>query len=168
MSECTQELLAPLTDAVWREALVSRLQSSASFMAGGREIGQICCNKRRSYTIYPPVQHTFSALLLTPLDQVRVVIVGQDPYHGPGQAHGLCFLVLPGQALPPSLKNMYAKLQANPQVTTFPSAPPCHGHLVRWAQQGVLLLNTVLSVQQGQANAHQKQGWEVVTDVILQ
>ena len=119
--------------------------------------------------IYPPLP--LCALALTPLSGVKVVIVGQDPYHGPGQAQGLAFSVAPGMALPPSLRNLFKELaweasQANP--TEPPRPLPSSGSLVRWAQQGVLLLNTCLTVEQGQPASHANQGWEVLTDAMLQ
>lgn len=119
--------------------------------------------------IYPP--QPLRALALTPLSAVKVVIVGQDPYHGPGQAEGLAFSVAPGMALPPSLRNLFKELvreaaQANPLAPPVPL--PSSGSLVRWAQQGVLLLNTCLTVEQGQPASHAGQGWEALTDAILQ
>ena len=121
---------------------------------------------RKSYTIYPPAQDTFSALNWTPLHQVKVVIVGQDPYHGPDQAHGLCFSVRKGVRTPPSLRNIYKELNDDPLITNFTTFPS-HGNLERWAKQGVLMINTVLTVRQGDANSHKNKGWELVTDEIL-
>jgi uracil-DNA glycosylase len=114
-------------------------------------------------TIYPAGSNWFAAFNHTPFDQVKVVILGQDPYHGPNQAHGLCFSVLPGIAIPPSLRNMYQELQTDLGVTT-----PDHGCLTHWAQQGVLLLNATLTVEQGNAGAHQGKGWEQFTDRAVQ
>jgi len=114
-------------------------------------------------TIYPHSSHWFHALEATPLDQVKVVILGQDPYHQPGQAHGLCFSVQPGVKVPPSLVNIYKELATDLDVT-----PVAHGFLESWARQGVLLLNTVLTVEQGNAGAHQGQGWERFTDRVIQ
>ena len=111
-------------------------------------------------TIYPPAP--FRALTLTPLSQVRVVILGQDPYHGPGQAEGLAFSVAPGVRLPPSLRNIFKELQQRLQVPV-----PAQGSLVRWAQQGVLLLNTCLTVEAGQPASHARWGWEVLTDQLV-
>ncbi|MFN3587540.1 MAG: uracil-DNA glycosylase, partial [Moraxellaceae bacterium] len=104
----------------------------------------------------------FAALDHTPLSQVRVVILGQDPYHGPGQAHGLCFSVRRGVAPPPSLLNIFKEIHADLGIR-----PPAHGELTHWAQQGVLLLNSVLSVQAGQAGSHQGRGWEAFTDAVI-
>lgn len=100
------------------------------------------------------------------MEKVKVVIVGQDPYHGPNQGHGLCFSVRKGVAIPPSLKNIYKELMNDPDVE-FPETRPTHGYLERWTRQGVLLLNTVLTVRRGEANSHKKKGWEDVTDEIL-
>ena len=109
--------------------------------------------------IYPPGPQIFAAFDATPFDAVKVVILGQDPYHGPGQAHGLCFSVLPGVPVPPSLVNIFKELNADLGI-----APPDHGCLLPWARQGVLLLNAVLTVEEGRAGAHQGQGWEGFTD----
>jgi uracil-DNA glycosylase len=109
--------------------------------------------------LYPEPDHWFRAFELTPFDQVRVVILGQDPYHGEGQAHGLCFSVPPGLAVPPSLRNIYKELESDLSI-----APAAHGCLVSWAQQGVLLLNSVLTVEQACAGSHQDRGWERFTD----
>lgn len=114
-------------------------------------------------TIYPDMYDIFNALHYTDYDQVKVVILGQDPYHGPGQAHGLSFSVQPGVAIPPSLKNMYKELQDDLGCTI-----PNHGYLKSWADQGVLLLNTSLTVVANQANSHQKIGWEKFTDKVIQ
>ena len=112
--------------------------------------------------IFPPGPQIFNALNTTPLDKVRVVILGQDPYHNPGQAHGLCFSVLPGVAPPPSLLNIYKELQRDTGFT-----PPGHGYLQHWAEQGVLLLNAVLTVERFKAASHQGKGWERFTDAVI-
>lgn len=109
--------------------------------------------------IYPKPTEYFNAFAHTPFDKVKVVILGQDPYHGPGQAHGLAFSVRPGVQLPPSLRNIYKELKTDVGVN-----PPDHGYLMPWADQGVLLLNSVLTVEEGKAGAHQKKGWEKLTD----
>lgn len=114
-------------------------------------------------SIYPDMYHIFSALELTPFEEVKVVILGQDPYHGPNQAHGLSFSVQPGVKIPPSLVNIYKELEDD---LGYP--PVSHGFLESWAKQGVLLLNTVLTVRNGQAYSHRGQGWENLTDVIIQ
>ena len=120
--------------------------------------GEIAAGK----TIYPPQDAWFRALELTPLDAVRVVILGQDPYHGAGQAHGLCFSVPQGVRPPPSLLNIYKELQSDLGIPR-----PTHGFLEHWAKQGVLLLNSVLTVEMGKAAAHSKKGWEQFTDAIV-
>lgn len=112
--------------------------------------------------VFPPKEDRFRALELTPLDMVRVVILGQDPYHGPGQAHGLSFSVRPGVKVPPSLVNIYKELHADLGIT-----PARHGFLESWARQGVLLLNTVMSVESGRAGSHRGRGWETFTDAII-
>ncbi|WP_413112992.1 uracil-DNA glycosylase [Thaumasiovibrio sp. DFM-14] len=114
--------------------------------------------------IYPPEKDVFSAFELTPLDDVKVVILGQDPYHGPNQAHGLCFSVLPAVKVPPSLANMYKELATDIAGFEIPE----HGYLKSWAEQGVLLLNTVLTVEQGKAHSHAKLGWETFTDRVIE
>ena len=113
--------------------------------------------------IYPPVSRIFAALDATPFEDARVVILGQDPYHGPGQAHGLCFSVQPGVSVPPSLQNVYKELQRDLGI-----APPGHGYLQAWADRGVLLLNSVLTVEDGRAGAHAGKGWEGFTDHIVE
>ncbi|MCL1631360.1 uracil-DNA glycosylase [Sporolactobacillus sp. CPB3-1] len=113
-------------------------------------------------TIYPDMYDLFNALKLTPYEKVKVVILGQDPYHEPGQAHGLSFSVLPGVKQPPSLQNIFKELESDLGCTT-----PKHGCLIEWAKQGVLLLNTVLSVRRGAANSHKGMGWEQFTDAVI-
>ena len=115
--------------------------------------------KQLGKTIYPAAEHWFAAYNTTPFDKVKVVILGQDPYHGPNQAHGLCFSVMPGVKIPPSLVNIYKELESDLGV---PRAT--HGCLNHWAEQGVLLLNATLTVEDGKAGAHQKLGWETFTD----
>lgn len=114
--------------------------------------------------VYPPHNEVFSAFSLTEFDQVKVVILGQDPYHGPNQAHGLAFSVKPPVAPPPSLVNMYKELAQD--IPNFEI--PKHGYLIDWAKQGVLLLNTVLTVEQGQAHSHARFGWETFTDKVIE
>ena len=114
-------------------------------------------------TVYPPSDEIFSAMHLTPLKDVKVVILGQDPYHEPGQAHGLCFSVKPGQEIPPSLENIYKELHDD-----LGCYIPNNGFLESWAKQGVLLLNTVLTVRAHAANSHQGKGWEYFTDAIIE
>ncbi|MBE8566413.1 uracil-DNA glycosylase [Vibrio sp. OPT20] len=114
-------------------------------------------------TIYPPQEQVFSAFDMTPFESVRVVILGQDPYHGANQAHGLAFSVLPGVKIPPSLRNMYKELAQDIEGFEIPS----HGYLDTWASQGVLMLNTVLTVEEAKAHSHAKCGWETFTDTII-
>jgi uracil-DNA glycosylase len=118
--------------------------------------------KARGARIYPPGPRIFAALDATPFDRVRVVILGQDPYHGAGQAHGLCFSVPPGTPVPPSLENIFKELQRDLGLPR-----PGHGYLQHWAEQGVLLLNAVLTVEDGRAGAHAGQGWEGFTDHVV-
>ncbi|KUF23625.1 MULTISPECIES: uracil-DNA glycosylase [Xanthomonas] len=113
--------------------------------------------------VFPPGPQIFAAFDATPFEQVKVVILGQDPYHGEGQAHGLCFSVLPGVPVPPSLLNIYKEIQDDLGL-----ARPDHGYLMPWARQGVLLLNAVLTVEQGRAGAHQNKGWEGFTDHVVE
>ena len=142
-----QDALGPQKEAEYFTRLMARVESE-------REAGKV---------IYPPQQDVFNALRYTPLESVKVVILGQDPYHGPDQAHGLCFSVLPGVKTPPSLVNIYKELAADIDGFVIPK----HGTLTRWAEQGVLLLNTVLTVEQGKAHSHAKWGWETFTDAVI-
>jgi len=119
--------------------------------------------KRAGKVLYPPGPDIFNAFAHTPFDRVRVVILGQDPYHGPGQAHGLCFSVRPGVPVPPSLQNIFAEIERDLGLPR-----PDHGCLTPWAEQGVLLLNSVLTVEQGHAGAHQNKGWEGFTDAAIE
>ncbi|BAC14085.1 uracil-DNA glycosylase [Oceanobacillus iheyensis HTE831] len=121
---------------------------------------------KKEYTeekIHPAMEDIFNALHFTPFHKVKVVILGQDPYHGPDQAHGLSFSVQPGITIPPSLKNIFKEL-----THEFGMSMPTHGHLTHWAKQGVLLLNNVLTVREGKAHSHRGQGWEVFTDKVIQ
>ncbi len=145
-------------DRGWSEHLAGEfeqpyMQALADFLAAEEAAGKV---------LYPASQHCFNALNSTPVDQVSVVILGQDPYHGPGQAHGLCFSVRADVPPPPSLVNIFKEQQADIGITV-----PDHGCLQPWAEQGVLLLNSVLTVVQGQAGAHQGQGWETFTDRVI-
>ena len=119
--------------------------------------------KAHGKRIYPPGAQIFAALEATPFDQVKVVVLGQDPYHGPGQAHGLCFSVPPGVEVPPSLVNIFKEIERDLGI-----ARPRHGYLMPWARQGVLLLNAVLTVEAGRAGSHQGKGWEGFTDHIVE
>ena len=122
--------------------------------------------KRAGKVIYPAADHWFAAYDITPFEAVKVVILGQDPYHGPGQAHGLCFSVPPGVEIPPSLVNIYRELESDyRELESDLGIPPArHGCLTHWAEQGVLLLNATLTVERSRAGAHQGRGWETFTD----
>ncbi len=117
---------------------------------------------RSTVTVYPPENEVFRAFSLTPPDQVRVVILGQDPYHGAGEANGLAFSVREGVKIPPSLRNMFQELDSD-----LHCPPPSHGDLTGWAKQGVLLLNTVLTVEKDRANSHKNFGWQTFTDAVV-
>jgi len=142
----------------WRGPLAGEFD--APYMAALRQF--LKDERAEGKRIFPAASEWFRALDLTPLDRVRVVILGQDPYHGPGQAHGLCFSVRPGVRPPPSLVNIYKELD-----TDLGIARPAHGFLEHWARQGVLLLNSVLTVEMAQAASHRDRGWETFTDAII-
>jgi len=126
------------------------------------ELQQFVAAERARATVYPQPDEVFAALHLTPFSQVKAVILGQDPYHGPNQAHGLCFSVRPGVRPPPSLQNIFKELESDLGIP-----PPAHGCLDSWARQGVLLLNASLTVRAGKAASHQGKGWETFTDAVL-
>ena len=128
-----------------------------------KELYQFVRQEYESTTIYPPADDIFNAFHFTPLSKVKVLLLGQDPYHGERQAHGLSFSVLPKQDIPPSLQNIYQELHDDLGCTI-----PEHGYLKKWADQGVLLLNTVLTVSAHQPNSHQGKGWERFTDAVIQ
>lgn len=142
----------------WRAALAPVLQTPEARRLGGWLSQEEAAGK----LVYPPRGQRLRALELTPLHEIRAVILGQDPYHGPGQAHGLCFSVPAGVRSPPSLVNIYKELREDLGV----EVPP-HGNLERWARQGVLLLNTCLTVEAGQAGSHAGKGWEAITDAAV-
>jgi uracil-DNA glycosylase len=142
----------------WREALAAEVDAEWF-----RELGRFVDAARAAGPVFPPEHDVFNAFTVTPLDAVKVVLVGQDPYHDEGQAHGLCFSVRPGVAPPPSLVNVYKELALD--VSGF--ARPAHGHLAAWATQGVLLLNTVLTVEAHRPGSHARRGWERFTDAAL-
>ena len=142
----------------WRGALEPALALPQSRKLGGFLTAQEAAGK----AIYPPRGSRLAALALTPLDAVKVVILGQDPYHGPGQAHGLCFSVQKGIKVPPSLVNIYKEIEADLGLPR-----PGHGNLESWARQGVLLLNNALTVEDGRAGSHQNMGWEAITDAAV-
>ena len=147
-------------DSSWLEVLAHEF--SQPYMTELRQF--LLEEKRKGKVIYPKGSEYFNALDSTPFDRVKVIILGQDPYHGPGQAHGLCFSVQKGVQLPPSLKNIFKEV-----VDEYPDREikyP-HGNLTGWARQGVLLLNSVLTVERGRAASHQGRGWETFTDQIV-
>ncbi|MCA9709145.1 MAG: uracil-DNA glycosylase [Myxococcales bacterium] len=118
--------------------------------------------ERAQHSVFPPADQVFSAFTLTPFDRVKVVVLGQDPYHDDGQAHGLAFSVAPDVAIPPSLRNIHTELRSDLGIE-----PPSHGHLAAWARQGVMLLNTVLTVRAHEPNSHRQKGWERFTDAAI-
>ncbi len=141
----------------WREALAD--QWEAPYFG---ELARFVHDEYRNGTVYPPASQVFAAFDACPFDRVRVVILGQDPYHGPGQANGLCFSVNPGVRMPPSLVNIFR------EVSDDTGAPfPADGNLDRWARQGVLLLNATLTVREHSAGSHQRHGWETFTDAAI-
>lgn len=142
----------------WKAPLLPEFE--ADYMAQLRAF--LIAEKAAGKHIFPKGGEWFRAMDLTPLDKVRVVILGQDPYHGPGQAHGLCFSVKPGVRPPPSLVNIYKELQSDLGIER-----PRHGFLEHWANQGVLLLNSVLTVEMAKAASHQGKGWERFTDAVI-
>jgi uracil-DNA glycosylase len=148
--------MAPKTD--WNPIL--RAELDAPYF---KELQQFVAAERSRQRIYPPQAEVFAALHLTPYDSVKVLILGQDPYHGADQAHGLCFSVRPGVPLPPSLENIFTELANDVGVQR-----PDHGCLDGWARQGVLLLNATLTVRAGQAASHQGKGWERFTDAVIE
>jgi uracil-DNA glycosylase len=156
-------------EASWKQALLPEFE--APYMARLRAF--LAAQKAQRKAVYPPGDEIFAALDRTPLDAVKVVIIGQDPYHGPGQAMGLCFSVRPEVPIPPSLVNIFREINTDMTDPDVPGGNP-QGHLgdsgllTGWADQGVLLLNAVLTVERGQAGAHRGQGWEQFTDRIVE
>ena len=150
--------LSSLTSPTWRPHLM-KPASTSSFS----RLVSFVSNERAKKKIYPPEDEVFSAFNLTPFSTIKVVIVGQDPYHGPNQGHGLSFSVKPGVAIPPSLRNIYKEAMSDGSL----SRKPNHGYLKSWAEQGVFMLNSVLTVRGGEANSHQKRGWEEFTDSVI-
>lgn len=150
--------LNPQIDNSWKELLKEEF-GKPYFPA----LKSFLLQEKQQNTIYPPGNQIFSAFNHTPFDKVKVVIIGQDPYHGPGQAHGLCFSVPHGIAPPPSLANIFKELKADIGIPV-----PKHGNLQKWAKQGVLLLNATLTVRANHAGSHQKKGWEIFTDKVIE
>ena len=142
----------------WSQVLKETLESPTF-----RKLERFVDAERRAHTVYPSEEDLFSAFRLTPFERVRVLLLGQDPYHGPGQAHGLAFSVQPGVPPPPSLVNIFKELKSDLGLPL-----PADGSLVPWAEQGVLLLNAVLTVRDGEPNSHARHGWEEFTDTVIQ
>jgi len=147
-----------LKDNSWREVLASEVKKSYI-----KDIIKYVEQERKTATVYPPENEVFTAFNLTPFNDVKVVIIGQDPYIKEGQAHGLSFSVKKGVAVPPSLKNIYIALERT--ITGFKA--PKHGYLEKWAKQGVLMLNATLTVEAEKSNSHQKCGWQTFTDEVI-
>ncbi|RDG34706.1 uracil-DNA glycosylase [Streptomyces corynorhini] len=127
-----------------------------------KELTGFVAEEREKGAVYPPREEVFAALEATPYERVKVLVLGQDPYHGAGQGHGLCFSVRPGVRTPPSLRNIYKEMKEE-----LGHPVPDNGYLMPWAEQGVLLLNAVLTVREGEANSHKGKGWEKVTDAVI-
>ncbi|MEU5542903.1 uracil-DNA glycosylase [Streptomyces sioyaensis] len=156
----TPEVVDVVTDMLpesWREVLGEEWEKPYL-----KELSDFVEQERANGPVYPPREQVFAALEATPYDQVKVLILGQDPYHGAGQGHGLCFSVQPGVKTPPSLRNIYKEMKEE-----LGHPIPDNGYLMPWAQQGVLLLNAVLTVREAEANSHKGKGWEKVTDAVI-
>lgn len=141
----------------WQDVLEEEFQKDSY-----QQLREFLKQEYQTQTVFPDMFHIYEALELTPYEEVKVVILGQDPYHGPNQAHGLAFSVQPGVKIPPSLMNIYKELESDLGIP-----PVSHGYLTAWAKQGVLLLNTVLTVRNGQAYSHRGKGWEQITDAVI-
>ncbi|MEI6683224.1 MAG: uracil-DNA glycosylase [Bacteroidota bacterium] len=151
------EKVNPVIDESWKTVLGAEFEKTYFL-----NLKNFLVEEKQKYRIYPPGKMIFNAFDHTPFDRVKVVLLGQDPYHGPGQAHGLCFSVPAGIQKPPSLVNILKELQSDIGLD-----PPVHGDLTRWADQGVLLLNATLTVRENQAGSHQNRGWETFTDAAI-
>lgn len=149
--------IRPVIDPQWGEVL--REEFAKPYFAGLKEF---LVEERKKYRVFPPGSLIFNAFNQTPFQQTRVVLIGQDPYHGAGQAHGLCFSVPPGVPPPPSLINIFKEIERDLKIPR-----PAHGNLTTWANQGVLLLNATLTVRENQAGSHQGKGWERFTDAAI-
>ncbi len=149
--------VSPQIEESWRELLIDEFHSDY-FLA----LKEFLVNEKKNITVYPPGKHIFNAYNRTPVDKVKVVIIGQDPYHGKGQAHGLCFSVQRGIKTPPSLQNIFKELKSDLNIPV-----PSHGNLVHWTDEGVFLLNATLTVRASQAGSHQNKGWETFTDATI-
>jgi uracil-DNA glycosylase len=149
----------PKLETGWKNAL--KKEFDQPYMSSLKKF--LVSEKQKGISVYPPGNLIFSAFNLTPFDKVKVVILGQDPYHGPGQAHGLSFSVPDGTRQPPSLQNIFKELQADLGIPNSQST----GNLSKWAEQGVFLLNAILTVQANNAASHQQKGWEIFTDAVI-
>ncbi len=149
--------ITPQLDSTWLEALSAEFKKDYF-----NRLKFFLQNEKSAYKIYPPGQKIFAAFDATPFNKVKVVVIGQDPYHGPGQANGLSFSVAKGVRVPPSLQNIYKELESDLALT-----PAEHGDLTPWAKNGVLMLNAVLTVRDGQPGSHRNQGWEIFTDAAI-
>lgn len=152
------EKVAPKIENGWNKILTAEFEADYF-----KEIKRFLLEEKRNHTVFPPGKDIFNAFNLTPFNQVKVVIIGQDPYHGVGQAHGLCFSVLDGIKHPPSLENIFKEIK-----TDLGYSYPKNGQLTPWAEQGVLLLNATLTVRQAEANSHQHIGWQKFTDAVIE
>ena len=151
------EPVKPTIEESWKNVLQDEFNKSYFI-----DLKTFLVEEKKKFRIFPPGSLIFNAFNHTPFDKVKVVFIGQDPYHGNGQAHGLCFSVPEGVAKPPSLVNIFKELQNDLGVQV-----PAHGNLVKWADQGVLLLNATLTVRENQAASHQNKGWEIFTDAVI-
>ncbi|MEI7662649.1 MAG: uracil-DNA glycosylase, partial [Bacteroidota bacterium] len=151
------EKVNPVMDESWKAALGGEFEKEYFL-----KLKMFLLEEKKNHQVYPPGKLIFNAFDHTPFDKVKVVLLGQDPYHGPGQAHGLCFSVPEGVQKPPSLVNILKELQADLGID-----PPSNGNLTKWADQGVLLLNATLTVRANQAGSHQNHGWETFTDAAI-
>lgn len=152
------QTIDPIIEEGWKLVLMDHFQSPYF-----RTLKEFLVEEKKKYTLYPPGRLIFNAFQRTPFDRVKVVILGQDPYHGKGQAHGLCFSVPQGIPKPPSLVNIFKELQSD-----LGTPVPEHGSLEKWAEQGVLLINATLTVRDSQAGSHQKRGWETFTNRVIE
>jgi uracil-DNA glycosylase len=149
--------IAPQIEESWRQILAEQFEADYFL-----RLKEKLLTEKKQFTVYPPGAQIFSAFNYTPVDKVKAVIIGQDPYHGPGQANGLCFSVSPGIKKPPSLENIFKELNADLGIPV-----PVSGNLEKWAHQGVLLLNASLTVRADSANSHQDFGWHTFTDAVI-
>jgi uracil-DNA glycosylase len=151
------EPIKPVIEESWKRVLHDEF--SKSYFV---DLKEFLVEEKKKFRVFPPGPMIFNAFNHTPYDKVKVVFIGQDPYHGYGQAHGLCFSVPAGVAKPPSLENIFKELQNDLGIPV-----PGHGNLIKWADQGILLLNATLTVRENQAGSHQNKGWETFTDAVI-